>query len=184
MNQESLKFLNKPELRRMLVEKRRSLPEKIWREQSNLICDRLQSLPVFREARTILAYFSFHQEPDLGPLFSSDRQWGFSRCVGKSLIWHFWEPGDKLQIGAYGIKEPSTDAPLVPAEEVDLVLVPAVACDYQGYRLGYGGGFYDQMLSSPQWINKSTIGIIFDFAYLPQLPVDSWDIKLHHICTN
>jgi 5-formyltetrahydrofolate cyclo-ligase len=64
-----------------------------------------------------------------------------------------------------------------------LILVPAVACDSQGYRLGYGGGYYDRLLSSTEWTPKPTIGIVFEFAYLPQLPVDFWDKQLHGVCT-
>jgi 5-formyltetrahydrofolate cyclo-ligase len=66
---------------------------------------------------------------------------------------------------------------------VDLILVPAIACDVQGYRLGYGGGFYDRLLSTPAWRAKPTIGIVFEFARLPQLPVDPWDRPLQGICT-
>jgi 5-formyltetrahydrofolate cyclo-ligase len=67
--------------------------------------------------------------------------------------------------------------------EVDLILVPAVACDLRGYRLGYGGGFYDRMLSSAEWASKPTIGIVFEFAYLPRLPIDDWDKVLQGVCT-
>ncbi|NET50563.1 MAG: 5-formyltetrahydrofolate cyclo-ligase, partial [Merismopedia sp. SIO2A8] len=52
-----------------------------------------------------------------------------------------------------------------------------------GYRLGYGGGFYDRMLSSSEWESKPTIGIIFEQAYLPQLPIDDWDTSLQGVCT-
>ena len=174
---------DKTELRRLLLQKRRSLAESLWQEKSDRLCHSLQSLPLFREARTILAYFSFRQEPDLSPLFDTNRRWGFPRCTGKSLIWHSWMPGDKFQTGTYGIREPHPDLPVLNPEEVDLILVPAVACDYQGYRLGYGGGFYDRLLSSPQWRGKAAIGIVFDFAYLPQLPVDPWDKKLQGVCS-
>jgi len=67
--------------------------------------------------------------------------------------------------------------------QVDLLLVPAVACDRRGYRLGYGGGFYDRLLSQPEWQQKPAIGIIFDFARLPTLPFDPWDQPLTSICT-
>lgn len=175
--------LTKVQLRQILIKKRRSLPKSLWREKSDRLCEHLQSLTLFKQAQTVLAYFSFAQEPDLSPLFTNERQWGFSRCVDKSLIWHSWTPGDNLQIGVYGIQEPQENAPILKSSDVDLILVPAVACDYQGYRLGYGGGFYDRMLSSPEWASIPTIGIVFDFAYLPQLPIDSWDKKLDSICT-
>ena len=174
--------LDKDQLRQRLLSERRSLPQKDWREKSDRLCDQLQSLPLFQTAQTVLAYFSFRQEPDLSPLFASNRQWGFPRCVGKSLVWHSWL-GEQLQVGKYGIQEPHPDSPLLTSKAVDLILVPALACDYQGYRLGYGGGFYDRFLSASEWASKPTLGIVFDCAYLPQLPVEPWDIKLGGICT-
>ncbi|MFH7025314.1 MAG: 5-formyltetrahydrofolate cyclo-ligase [Heteroscytonema crispum UTEX LB 1556] len=193
----------KIQLRRSLLKTRKSMSVTQWRERSLSICTHLQTSPLFTEAKTILAYFSFRQEPDLSLLFANIFQggqdahltkhptkhhtkiWGFPRCVGKSLSWHFVETFDatSLQTGAYGITEPHPDTPTIQSNEVDLILVPAVACDYQGYRLGYGGGYYDRLLSSPQWSTKPTIGIVFDFAYLPQLPIETWDKPLQNVCT-
>jgi len=176
--------MEKAELRRSLLKTRQSMPVEEWQEKSDRICSHLQSSPLFTQAKTILAYFSFRQEPNLSSLFTDNRyRWGASRCVGDSLIWHVSKPGDPLQTGAYGILEPLPTAPTLYPSEVDLILVPAVACDYQGYRLGYGGGYYDRLLNSPQWSSKPTIGIVFDFAYLPQLPIDPWDKPLQAICT-
>lgn len=175
---------NKIELRRSLLQQRRSLSTTEWRTKSDRICKQLQSFPTYKEAKTILAYFSFRQEPDLSILFTNkDRHWGFPRCVGKSLSWHFWQPGEKLIQGKFGILEPASDAPTISASEVDLILVPAVAGDRRGYRLGYGGGFYDRLLSSPPWQNIPTVGIVFEFAYLFELTADLWDVKLNYICT-
>ena len=162
------------------------MPQEEWRKKSDRFPCHLQTSPLFASAQTILAYFSFRQEPDLSPLFTdTDRRWGFPRCVGDSLSWHIWSPKDTqlLQRGAYGILEPHPNAPTVEPAEVDLILVPAVACDYQGYRLGYGGGYYDRMLSSSEWALKPTIGIVFELAYLPQLPIDSWDKPMQAVCT-
>ncbi len=160
------------------------MPEGEWREKSDRICHHLQASPQFRQAQTILAYFSIRQEPELSLLFKdSQKLWGFPRCVDKSLLWHSWQPVQDLQKGDYGIFEPKADSPTLLPEQVDLILVPAVACDKPGYRLGYGGGFYDRMLGLPEWATKPTIGIIFKFAELPELPIDEWDVKLHGVCT-
>jgi 5-formyltetrahydrofolate cyclo-ligase len=175
--------MDKVQLRRSLILTRESMPAKEWRENSDRICSHLQSSPQFIQAKTILAYFSFRQEPDLSPLFIHNKQWGLPRCVGKSLSWHRWEASEPLQTGAYGIFEPHADSPTLEANEVDLILVPSVACDLRGYRLGYGGGFYDRLLSSPEWQLKPTIGIVFDFACLVQLPIDEWDKPLGGVCT-
>jgi len=176
--------LSKVELRRHLLQARRDLRVEDWRVHSDRITSHLRMSPLFTQAQTVLAYFSFRQEPDLSSLFTdSKRRWGFSRIEGKSLVWHSWKPGESLSKGAYGIFEPHSDAPNLQPDEVDLILVPAVACDTEGYRLGYGGGFYDRLLSSAEWASKPTVGIVFEFAYLPQLPIDPWDKPLHSICT-
>ncbi|AFZ19557.1 5-formyltetrahydrofolate cyclo-ligase [Allocoleopsis franciscana] len=175
---------NKSKWRQILLQKRQSLSVEAWQEKSDRLCSHLQSSPLFSSARTILAYFSFRQEPDLSPLFTdSKRCWGFPRIEQKSLVWHRWMPGDYLSKGDYGIFEPYPDSPILTPHEVDLILVPSVACDARGYRLGYGGGFYDRLLSSADWASKPTIGIVFEFAYVSHLPVDPWDKPLHSICT-
>ncbi|HCV32134.1 MAG TPA: 5-formyltetrahydrofolate cyclo-ligase, partial [Microcoleaceae bacterium UBA9251] len=173
----------KTELRRSLLQTRKSLSPEAWREKSDRICNHLQNSPLFTQAKTILAYFSFRQEPDLSPLFTTPQKWGFPRCVGKDLSWHIWQPGDALHTGIYGILEPLPDAPKIDQSEVDLILIPALGCDLRGYRLGYGGGYYDRMLSKAEWESKVAIGMIFEFALIAQLPVDSWDQPLHGICT-
>lgn len=176
--------LDKATWRRALLQQRQSLPADIWQQKSRQLCNHLQSSSLFAQSQTILAYFSFRQEPDLCSLFHDDsHKWGFPRCAGKSLFWHLWKPGEALQTGSYGLIEPLPDSPTLQPTEVDLILVPAVACDQQGYRLGYGGGFYDRLLSSPDWASKPTLGIVFDFAWIPYLPIDSWDQPLHGICT-
>jgi len=177
--------MEKAELRRSLLKSRQAMRPEIWTEKSDRLCRHLQASEVFGRSQTILSYFSFRQEPDLSPLLSLPRCWGFPRCSDRDLVWHCWSPHQSAspQPGAYGILEPHPNTPLVEPEQVDLILVPAVACDVGGYRLGYGGGFYDRMLSLPGWSHKPAIGITFEFARLPKLPVDPWDRPLQGICT-
>jgi 5-formyltetrahydrofolate cyclo-ligase len=176
--------MEKASLRRSLMKIRQMLPKSEWQEKSDRICTHLQSSPLFQEAKTVLAYFSFRQEPDLKPLFAnSSRRWGFPRCVNDSLSWHLWQPGDELQTSNFGILEPLADSPTLDPSQVDLILVPSVACDVRGYRLGYGAGFYDRLLTLPEWSNKLTVGIVFEFTYLVEIPIDQWDQSLTGVCT-
>jgi 5-formyltetrahydrofolate cyclo-ligase len=176
--------VDKTLLRRNLLQTRKLIPFSEWKHKSDRICSHLLNSPQLNQAKTVLAYFSFRCEPDISQLFANNQyQWGVPRCVGKSLFWHRYQHNDTLVTGAYGIAEPNLHAPVIKPQEVDLIIVPCVACDSQGYRLGYGGGYYDRLLSSPEWETKFTIGILFDFAYLPQLPIEPWDKPLQAICT-
>ena len=179
----------KAQLRRQLIQHRQSMSPELWREKSDRICHHLAQCPWFQQAHTVLAYLSFRQEPDLQHLFVGDwgqHQWGLPRCLqNQTLAWHQWSPHDAnaLQVGTYGIQEPRPSLPQINAAAVDLILVPAVACDQQGFRLGYGGGYYDRLLSTPEWATKPTIGIIFDATHLPHLPTEPWDQPLQAVCT-
>jgi 5-formyltetrahydrofolate cyclo-ligase len=180
-------FSKKKDLRKQLLQQRQAIAQADWQVKSVAICQHLLQSEVYREAHVVLAYMSTRQEPHLSALWtnSAPKQWGLSRCVGKELVWHSCSPSkaEQFQVGSYGILEPIATLPVIEPEEVDLILVPAVACDRKGFRLGYGGGFYDRLLSQPQWANKYTIGIVFEFAHLDHLPSDPWDCPMQAVCT-
>lgn len=171
-------------LRRQLLQQRTALPIDVWRTQSDRICYHLSNCSQFIRAQTILAYQSCRQEPSLDYLFThTNKQWGLPRCVGKDLLWHCWQPFEPMVIGAYGILEPPIESPPIEPDSVDLILVPAVAIDAGGYRLGYGGGYYDRLRADPLWRKIPTIGIVFDFGYVEEVPIDPWDLNLGAVCT-
>lgn len=175
----------KVDLRKRLLKARQQIPPQVWRQKCDRICTHLQQWTYFRQCRVILAYTSFRNEPDLSPLTQVHTDWGLPRCVDKSLAWHHWSAQSRwpLQKGAYGVLEPHPESPHVDLSQVDLILVPAVACDVQGFRLGYGAGYYDRLLSKNGWRQIPTLGIVFEYARLPSLPRDSWDRPLHGVCT-
>jgi 5-formyltetrahydrofolate cyclo-ligase len=175
----------KSDLRRRLLSARQSIPPQVWRQKSDRICTHLLNWDYFRRCRVILAYTSFRQEPDISPLTVHHTHWGLPRCVGRALQWHYWSSQSPypLQKGAYDIIEPPARAPRIDLSLVDLMLVPAVACDVRGYRLGYGGGYYDRLLSKAEWQTIPTVGIVFEYARLPNLPRDQWDRPLAGVCS-
>lgn len=176
----------KRRLRKDLLTKRRHIPHEVWQQKSLALCDRLNNWQTFRQAKNVLAFTSFRQEPDLSTLWQRfpEKNWGFARCIDKDLIWHQVAIADfsnQMQLGAFNILEPHPDLPLINLANIDLILIPAVAGDRLGYRLGYGGGFYDR------WLPHSTglkVGIIFDEFYVDELSHDPWDIPLDEIFTD
>lgn len=176
----------KNQLRKILLAQRRQISYEVWQQKSKALGDRLSDWQIFQQAQNILAFTSFRQEPDLSSLWQSfpKKNWGFARCVEKDLMWHQVAIADfsnQMQLGAFNILEPLHDLPPMDLGNIDLILIPAVAGDRQGYRLGYGGGFYDR------WLPKSTgfkAGVIFDEFYVDKLPHDVWDVRLDAILTD
>jgi len=104
----------KADLRRRLLKARQAIPPQQWRQKSDRICAHLQTWPTFQNARCILAYWSFRNEPDLSPLMDHRRYRGLPRCSGKNLFWHQWQGAQFLQTGLYGITEPVAHARKFP----------------------------------------------------------------------
>lgn len=173
-------------LRRSLLRQRQALSRREWRDRSDRLCHNLTQRVTYRRSQCVLAYFAHQQEPDLGKLWDtgSDKIWGFPRCVGKTLMWHQWQPDDRLFPNRWGILEPEPTAAILTVDRIDCLLAPSVALDHRGYRLGYGGGFYDRLFAQPLWQGVPTIGLTFDFALVERLPVDPWDYPLGEICTD
>lgn len=172
-------------LRKMLLQERQALSDHEWYDRSDRLCHNLQKQPEFQRATTILAYISHRREPDLtGLLQHTPKTWGIPRCRGQHLSWHTYQPkSDRLKVGQFGILEPDVEWSEIFPEQVDLCLVPCVACDRQGYRLGYGGGYYDRQFAHPAWQTIPRIGLVFEFALVDTLPRHDWDIPLNGICT-
>jgi len=182
-----LPSLDKTALRRQLLADRLALSPREWKDGSDRLCSHLMTHPAVRSARTVLAYFTFRQEPDLSALWEKHyphrKTFGFPRCEGDCLRWHSWRKGEALLTGPFGLVEPDPTAPRLAPANVDVILVPCVGCDRQGSRLGYGGGFYDRLLGDPDWRTVPTIGVTFEMGLLAEIPTDSWDQPLHDLCT-
>ncbi len=188
--------MDKRALRQRCLAWRRSLTPSSWQNSSTAACERLAQHERVQAARTVLAYVSFRQEIDLSHLWQQfpDKTWGFPRCVGADLVWHriashgLGESGEIAeragtpiwQVGPYGALEPSPHWPTIDPGCVDVVLVPATACDRLGYRLGHGAGYYDRFLPAcPAY----RIAIAYEACVVEALPVDPWDVPMHAICT-
>lgn len=177
---DSIKNL-KSALRQQFLAKRLAIPPESIGVEERAIGDYLRQWSRFQQAQRILSFLAFRNEPDLTTLMGAypDKQWAVPRCVGQELSWHVYpSPISKNQ---YGIPEPLADSPLFDPSEADLCLVPLLAWDRRGYRLGYGGGFYDRFLAA---YPLETVGIAHRAFGVDVLPCDAaWDIPLQAVCT-
>jgi len=181
----------KERLRNTFSAKRRALSPGDAAAASRAVCDRLRGLPAWSAAREVLLYMPIQGEIDVRPLlhdlFARAVRALLPRCrPGEPGIMDLACPScpEHLIPGAYGILEPDPAAcPSEPGMNADLIVVPGLAFDRRGYRLGFGGGYYDRLLSSRALQSALTIGAAHAFQVVASLPAEPWDVRLRAICT-
>lgn len=176
--------MQKAILRKQFLHWREQLSDSEWQERSHRLCEHLLAQPQFQAATTILTYVPHRREPDVRSLWSIPKRWGLPRVVGNTLVWHeLTSPDAVLQVGRYGILEPAAAWPPIDPSTVELCLVPAIACDRRGYRLGYGAGFFDRLFADPLWQAIPRWGIVFAATDQVSFPVEAWDHPLTAVCS-
>ena len=116
---------------------------------------RFLALPQLKQAGTVLIYYGVGREMDTMPIFhallAQGKRVAFPVCLpGRQMEGRLVTDPEQLVPGAHGIPAPDTGCPAAPKNEIDLVLAPCLMCDREGYRLGYGGGYYDRWLTDYQ----------------------------------
>ena len=137
--------------------------------------------------KVVSAFFPYKSEIDARPLLGKLAGEGWTTCLpvvvapGVPLIFRRWFPGEPTVPGVWGIPRPTDDALLL---EPDVLLVPLMAFDRRGYRLGYGGGYYDRTLELLR-SKKSivAIGVAYSAQQVDSVPHDSHDHSLDFIMT-
>ena len=171
--------MNKKELRAMIREKKRAMtPEEINSRSEKLMALFLQSEP-YKNAKTIYGYLPYNQEvrtvPMLEQALKDGKRVAVPKCYGDEMKFLFMDDLSKVEKGYAGIPEPIADEP-VADDETALVLMPGMAFDPQGHRIGYGGGFYDKFLA--QEPNHPTLALCYDFQVLDHLETEEFDIPV------
>lgn len=179
----------KRKLRRKMMDMREALSPEGVRRESLAVCERLIRHPAFKEGKTILFYYPHRKELDVRP--AMEEAWLAGKRVvlpksdpaSKSLSFFRIERGEALVSGSYGIPEPSgKEAARILPDAIDLVVVPGVAFDERGYRLGYGGGYYDRFFSRhPGPFHR--IGVAYSFQVVPTVYPEEHDQRLDGLIT-
>ena len=179
-----MKHEQKAALRAELRLRRAALSQEERARWSKSICEGL--LPLLDGISTLLLFYPKGSEIDLLPVFHAARARGilcaFPRCGVKKGEMEFYYVNnlDELEAGAYGIREPQEGA--IPVTDLTgaLMLVPALAFDRAGYRVGYGGGYYDRFLAAHP---VASIGVTYEEFLVDSLPRDEYDMAVDTIVT-
>lgn len=176
----------KTEARARLREILRALPPPAQTGAPAAVARILASQDVWLRARTVLAYAAKGAEIDLIPAMIQGLEQGkiiglpcFVAEQARYEIRRF-DPSHPLQRGAFGVLEPSREAPLIPPNQLDLAFVPGLGFDLFGGRLGRGGGHYDRILAATQ---GHRCGVAWDIQISPALPLEPHDIRMNSILT-
>lgn len=181
-------------MRQQGLARREALPDDLHVLLSAVAVERLRSLPEYQQAEVVFAFASFGSELRTEPLFES--VWQDGKILGlpvtiapeRRLEFRQVRRGDGLRRGRWHIPEPLAEQPVIASERVQLLIVPGVAFDVAGCRVGYGGGYYDRLLrqlsqdremaSPPYW------GLAFEVQVFGSAPTGDDDQKLDGLVTD
>jgi 5-formyltetrahydrofolate cyclo-ligase len=177
----------KADLRAAMSRALRELTDEARVSASRQACDRLRQESVWRAARRILCYAPRRDEVDVWPMVGEALRGGKTvvlpryDCAMRAYVGaEVRDLERETQLGFFGIREPGASQRIFPLNQLDLALVPGVAFDGCGNRLGHGKGYYDRLLAA---VAGTKCGVAWDFQVQPQIPAESHDIKLQCILT-
>ena len=153
------------------------------KQYSAKILAALEAHPAFRAANTVLLYHSLNDEVDTHDFirkWSNKKQILLPVVVGNELELRLYTGTEDMQISNYGIEEPMREA-YTDYESIDFIVVPGVAFDQKGNRLGRGKGYYDRLL--PHIPSAYKAGICFPFQLVEEVPAEPHDIRMDIIIT-
>lgn len=177
----------KTDLRKQISVRLKTFSPELQKMDSEKICSRLEEHVFFREARSVLFFAPLPGEVDVWPLltrtinggkvvalpcFDVDRAAYKSRRVKNIHV--------EIMSGQFGIREPAVGCLEMPLADLDVVLVPGIAFDLRGNRLGRGKGFYDRLLEN---FRGKKIGIAFDEQVVEAVPAGNLDVRMDAVLT-
>jgi 5-formyltetrahydrofolate cyclo-ligase len=174
-------------MRLAMLLRRASLPEDERRTAADRLVEALRREGLAEPPAVVSGFWPINEEIDIRPLMADLSSRGCRLALpvvqGKRvpLLFRAWQPGDPLESGVFGTLQPSAQREAV---EPDILIVPLLACDGEGWRLGYGGGFYDRTLAGFRRKRAVTaIGVGFDVQLVPEVPHGPNDERLDWLLT-
>ena len=171
--------MNKQELRRAIRERKRAMTEEEIVERSNALAEKFYNTPAYQAASTIYGYLPYNQEvrtvPMLQRALDEGKRVAVPKVYGEEMRFIYLDDLTQVSKGYAGIPEPIADAP-VAEDQRALVLMPGLAFDPQGHRIGYGGEFYDRFLA--QEPHHPTLALCYEFQMQAHLDTEEFDIPV------
>ncbi len=174
--------MNKTQARAYIREKKRAMtPEQILRASRELGV-LLRKHPLYRQAKTIYGYLPYNQEVRTTEMLlaalADGKKVAVPKCYGDTMKFLYIESLEGIAPGYCGIPEPVFDAP-VAEDSTALVLMPGLAFDRRGRRIGYGGGFYDRFLEAEP--GHPTLALCYGFQMVEELETEDHDIPVDDV---
>jgi len=173
----------KHQLKDSILEKRNSLPEKEILEKSVLIKNKLSNFEPYKKSKTAMFFVSFKSEVSTHKMIKESLK--NKTVVVPKVVHHEIEPSviidfENLIPGKFGILEP-IETMRIAFKNIDIILVPGIAFDKEGHRIGYGFGYYDKFLAK---VTKAVkIGLCFDFQVVDKIPRETHDVPVDFVVT-
>lgn len=180
--------MEKTLIRNKLKKIRDTLPFKYQRTASEKIAKKLFALPALKQAQTLGLYMSKGSEvrtlPILKKLLQLKKIVAIPKVTPRSLNLHFHviKNLQDCELGMFSILEPNSKCPRIHPKKIQVLIVPGIAFDKRGYRLGYGKGFYDRFIK--KYKNDLTIGLTYHKTFVPKLPHQKTDMPVHLVITD
>lgn len=175
--------MSKELLRKELKRRRAQVAKENRQKWDQAIAQGLYSLPAYENAKKVMIYLSFGWEINTWPIVEDLQAKGKEVYVPvvqnkpKALLATAYTSRDELVPAIFGILEPRPGTPTVEPEQLDLVVVPALAFSAEGFRIGYGGGYYDRFLTKT---SAQKVGLVYN-SFIRQLDPDPWDQAVDYL---
>ncbi len=174
--------MDKKELRAQIRARKRAMTEEEIVSRSEALAALFAASEAYRNAKTLYGYLPYNQEvrtvPMLEKALADGKRVAVPKCYGEEMRFIYMDDLSKVEKGYANIPEPIADGP-VADDPTALVLMPGLAFDPQGNRMGYGGGFYDKFLAAEP--DHPTLALCYAFQMLPHLETEAHDIPVDYV---
>lgn len=171
--------MDKKALRAAIRQQKRAMTEDQIVSKSEMLGRLLAENELYKNAKTFYGYLPYNQEvrtvPMLEQALRDGKRVAVPKCYGEEMKFIYMDDLSQVAPGYAGIPEPIADGPIAD-DPTALVLMPGMAFDPQGHRIGYGGGFYDKFLAAEP--DHPTLALCYDFQMLPHLETEEFDIPV------